>query len=99
MKIHNVVAIGITLSLSALAHAQNTETISPMPVFHVTVTSRSVQAINYRHRSGATKVDFAGTDLMPAAYSTAPVANAALRQGPISASELYVTITIPARLM
>ena len=73
LKIHNVLAIGITLSLSAFAHAQTTETTSPMPVFHVTVTSRSVQAINYRHRSGATKVDFAGTDLMPAATGQAKV--------------------------
>ena len=73
LKIHNVLAIGITLSLSAFAHAQTTETTSPMPVFHVNVTSRSVQAINYRHRSGATKVDFAGTDLMPAATGQAKV--------------------------
>ena len=37
------------------------------PTFHVTVVSRSVQAVNYKHRGGATKVDFAGTDLMPQA--------------------------------
>src|SRR5437764_8555898 len=44
-----------------------------MPVFHVTVTSRSVQAVNYKHRSGASKLDFAGTDLMPAATGQAKV--------------------------
>jgi outer membrane protein OmpA-like peptidoglycan-associated protein len=44
-----------------------------MPVFHVTVTSRSVQAVNYKHRSGASKLDFAGTDLMPAANGQAKV--------------------------
>src|SRR5689334_5466615 len=44
-----------------------------MPVFHVTVTSRSVQAVNYQHRSGASKLDFAGTDLMPAATGQAKV--------------------------
>src|SRR5947208_13249404 len=44
-----------------------------MPVFHVTVTSRSVQAVNYKHRSGASKVEFAGTDLMPAANGQAKV--------------------------
>ena len=44
-----------------------------MPVFRVNVTSRSVQAINYRHRSGATKVDFAGTALMPSATGQAKV--------------------------
>ena len=66
--------------LSASAFAQTTsqseltvERLSPTPVFHVSVTSRSVQAINYKHRGGATKVDFAGTSLMPAANGQAKV--------------------------
>jgi outer membrane protein OmpA-like peptidoglycan-associated protein len=32
-----------------------------------------VQAVNYKHRGGATKLDFAGTDLMPAANGQAKV--------------------------
>ena len=36
-----------------------------VPTYHVTVVSRTTKAINYRHRSGATKVDFRGTALMP----------------------------------
>jgi outer membrane protein OmpA-like peptidoglycan-associated protein len=69
---------GIILSLSAWAqtNSQTTlavEPLTPVPVFHVTVTSRSVQAVNYKHRSGASKVDFAGTDLMPAANGQAKV--------------------------
>jgi outer membrane protein OmpA-like peptidoglycan-associated protein len=66
--------------LSASAFAQTSsqtdlvvEPLSPTPVFHVSVTSRSVQAINYKHRGGATKLDFAGTDLMPAANGQAKV--------------------------
>jgi len=66
--------------LSTTAFAQTTsqtelkiEPLSPTPVFHVSVTSRSVQAINYKHRGGATKLDFAGTDLMPAANGQAKV--------------------------
>src|SRR5690242_6492172 len=47
--------------------------MSPTPTFRVTVVSRSVKAVNYEHRSGATKVDFAGTDLMPAANGQAKV--------------------------
>src|SRR5436309_8899887 len=69
-----------TMLLSASAFAQTAsqseltvERLSPTPVFHVSVTSRSVQAINYKHRSGATKVDFAGTSLMPAANGQAKV--------------------------
>jgi outer membrane protein OmpA-like peptidoglycan-associated protein len=66
------------LSASAFAQAPSqteltVEPLSPTPVFHVSVTSRSVRAINYQHRSGATKVDFAGTSLMPAASGQAKV--------------------------
>jgi outer membrane protein OmpA-like peptidoglycan-associated protein len=69
---------GIILSLSAWAQTNSQtnpalEPLSPMPVFHVTVTSRSVQAVNYKRRSGASKLDFAGTDLMPAATGQAKV--------------------------
>jgi outer membrane protein OmpA-like peptidoglycan-associated protein len=39
----------------------------------VNVISRNVQAVNYQHRSGASKVDFAGTDLMPSANGEAKV--------------------------
>jgi outer membrane protein OmpA-like peptidoglycan-associated protein len=44
-----------------------------MPTFRVTVISRSVQAVNYKHRSGSSKLDFAGTDLMPKANGVAEV--------------------------
>jgi outer membrane protein OmpA-like peptidoglycan-associated protein len=66
---------GITLSLSAFAQ-NNSQTVEPMahtPTFRVTVVSRNVQAVNYKHRGGATKVDFAGTDLMPQARGEAKV--------------------------
>jgi len=66
---------GITLSLSAFAQ-NNSQTVEPMahtPTFRVTVVSRNVQAVNYQHRGGATKVDFAGTDLMPQARGEAKV--------------------------
>ena len=43
------------------------------PTFRVTVISRSVQAVNYEHRSGSSKLDFAGTDLMPSANGEAKV--------------------------
>ncbi len=73
-----LLALGITLSLSALAqtNSQSTMALEPMehtPTFRVTVVSRSVQAVNYRHRGGATKMDFAGTDLMPQARGEAKV--------------------------
>jgi outer membrane protein OmpA-like peptidoglycan-associated protein len=42
-------------------------------MFRVIVISRTVQAINYRHRQGATDVDFAGTALLPSADGNAKV--------------------------
>jgi hypothetical protein len=47
--------------------------MSPTPTFRVTVVSRSVQAVHYKHRGGASKLDFAGTDLMPGANGQAKV--------------------------
>jgi outer membrane protein OmpA-like peptidoglycan-associated protein len=43
------------------------------PVYRVTVTERTVKAISYRNRSGATKIDFRGTALMPDAHGEASV--------------------------
>jgi outer membrane protein OmpA-like peptidoglycan-associated protein len=78
VKAKLLLAVGITLSLSAFAqtNTQTTMAVEPMahtPTFRVTVTSRSVQAVNYQHRGGATKLDFAGTDLMPSANGQAKV--------------------------
>jgi outer membrane protein OmpA-like peptidoglycan-associated protein len=44
-----------------------------VPVFRVTVVGRSTPAINYRHRGGATKVDFRGTPLLPESRGEAKV--------------------------
>ncbi len=49
------------------------EPMSPTPTFHVTVISRTARAVNYKHRGGATKLNFAGTDLMPKASGEAKV--------------------------
>jgi len=43
------------------------------PVYRITVTGRTAKAINYRHRSGATKIDFRGTDLLAGAKGEAKV--------------------------
>ena len=44
-----------------------------VPVFRVTVVGRTTPAVNYRHRSGATKVNFRGTPLLPESYGEAKV--------------------------
>ena len=43
------------------------------PIYRVTVTSRTAKAISYQHRSGSTKIDFRGTDLLPDARGEAKV--------------------------
>ena len=72
-----LLAVAITFSLSAFAQTNSqtlsVEPMSSMPVFRVTVVSRSVRAVNYQHRSGSSKLDFAGTDLMPSANGQANV--------------------------
>ena len=78
MKKSLLLAAGITLSLSAFAQTNSPTnlTVEPMahtPTFRVTVVSRSVKAVNYKHRGGATKLDFAGTNLMPEANGQAKV--------------------------
>src|SRR5580700_7843766 len=45
----------------------------PVPIYHVTVTERTVKAINYQYRSGPTMIDFRGTVLMPKAKGEAMV--------------------------
>ncbi len=45
----------------------------PVPIYKVTVVARTTKAINYRHRSGSTKVDFRGTALLPQAKGIATV--------------------------
>jgi len=71
-------AMGTALSLSWIAQANSNPTLAvesagSAPTYRVVVTSRSVQAVNYQHRSGATSVDFAGTALLPSANGTAKV--------------------------
>ncbi|HEY0757944.1 MAG TPA: OmpA family protein [Acidisarcina sp.] len=44
-----------------------------VPVYKVTVVGRDIPAINYFHRSGATRIGFEGTSLLPAGKGSASV--------------------------
>src|SRR5689334_2582295 len=76
-----IVALGFTAAWSlqgsnGLAASQGRVKLdrsTSVPVFRVTVVARTTKAVNYRHRSGATKVDFRGTALMPYASGVATV--------------------------
>jgi hypothetical protein len=78
LKIALLFAAALALSLPAVAQTNSQTTLSvertnSTPIFRVTVISRSVQAVNYEHRSGSSRLDFAGTDLMPSANGWAQV--------------------------
>ena len=67
-----------TFSVSAFAQAgpQESTTLVPggsTPTYTVSETSRTVEAIDYQHRGGASNVDFAGTALLPSADGKAKV--------------------------
>lgn len=47
--------------------------MEPIATFKAESVARTAKAINYRHRSGSTRIDFQGTALMPAAKGEAKV--------------------------
>jgi len=66
----------VAMMLAAAAQAQTqapADANNPTPTYRINVVSRTTRAVSYRHRSGSTKVDFQGTDLMPAAAGEAKV--------------------------
>ena len=65
----------LLMGLCAVAQQDSTpvEPMDQTPVFRVSVVSRTTKAVNYRHRSGSTTVDFKGTSLMPEAGGKAKV--------------------------
>lgn len=56
-------------------HSDLPDSGQSMPVFRVTVVSRTIKAVNYHHRTGMTQIDFRGTALMPAARGQADVSS------------------------
>jgi outer membrane protein OmpA-like peptidoglycan-associated protein len=72
-------SIGVLIAQDANPTRETTRVLTPedtgqpMPVFRVDVVSRTIRAVNYHHRSGGTKIDFRGTDLMPEARGEAKV--------------------------
>jgi len=58
---------------ASLPASQPAESTREAAMFQIPLTSRTVQAVNYEHRRGATKVDFVGTDMMPEATGHAKV--------------------------
>jgi len=95
-KIFLAVAIALSLGAAAQTSSQTTTAVEPIsatPTSRVNVVSRTVQAVNYRHRSGATKLDFAGTDLMPSAKGQAKIKQG-VTTNPVSAKGFGNTLPV-----
>jgi outer membrane protein OmpA-like peptidoglycan-associated protein len=69
-------AMLVCLGASSIAQSQTTEVRDNdqnTVVYRVNVVSRTTPAVEYRHRSGSTHIDFRGTELMPSANGEAKV--------------------------
>lgn len=78
MKHTLLFVMGSALSVSVFGQTGPQQSIAPvpmgsMPAYAVSETSRTVEAVDYQHRSGATEVDLAGTALLPSADGKAKV--------------------------
>jgi outer membrane protein OmpA-like peptidoglycan-associated protein len=69
-----LLAVLVCLGAGTIAQAQTANSRNQMPpVYGTNVVSRTTRAVQYEHRSGSTKVDFKGTNLMPRASGEAEV--------------------------
>jgi outer membrane protein OmpA-like peptidoglycan-associated protein len=75
-----VVALSMALSSCTVFAQTEPQNNGSVPIYRITVVARTTKAINYRHRSGSTKIDFQGTSLLPNAHGGAEVAS---KQGAI----------------
>src|SRR5579872_6446894 len=70
----SVVLATLVLALTGGAQAQNSiGTPDSVPIYRVTVTERTLPAVDYQYRSGPTRIDFRGTVLLPHAKGDATV--------------------------
>jgi outer membrane protein OmpA-like peptidoglycan-associated protein len=84
-QVEKMKILSVFLSVCGVLAAQSAQAPNPtqqsvpvnaggsMPIYRVSVVARTMKAINYRHRSGATKIDFRGTALLPRAHGEAKV--------------------------
>lgn len=64
------------------------------PIYRISVTARTMKAVSYRHRSGSTKIDFRGTDILPGARGEAKVES---KQGRIEIDAEFAGLEPPAK--
>jgi outer membrane protein OmpA-like peptidoglycan-associated protein len=80
----------LLVSVSAFAQQQS----GPAPIYHVTVTERTVKAINYQYRAEPTLIDFRGTVLLPKGKGLASVES---KQGHCEIDVRFENLTEPGQ--
>src|SRR5260370_27632954 len=85
----------LLISLNTGLLAQAPVQMDPQPIYRVTVVSRTLQAVNYEHRSGPTRIDFQGTVLLPRAKGDAIVES---KRGRISIDARFDHMEPPTRV-
>jgi outer membrane protein OmpA-like peptidoglycan-associated protein len=94
MRAVGMIALGVVVSVAPLVTGAAAQNQPPPPVFKTSAVSKSIQAINYRHRSGSTDISFVGTAIMPKAQGQARVES---RQGAISIDANFKDIGAPGQ--
>jgi outer membrane protein OmpA-like peptidoglycan-associated protein len=63
----SLIACGLLSAQEPRVQTENATRLSAgeSPNYRLSLTERTVKAINYQHRSGATRIDFRGTELLP----------------------------------
>jgi outer membrane protein OmpA-like peptidoglycan-associated protein len=96
MKFIALSLLGCAFTLGAVAQTTSEVTVvtksNGTTVYRVVETTRTVQAVNYRHKDGVSKVDFAGTALMPNADGEAKVRS---KRGTLEVEAEFGNLTNP----
>jgi outer membrane protein OmpA-like peptidoglycan-associated protein len=82
----------MVVSATASQTMVGSEGVDSAATYRQAVTYRTVQAVNYEHHGGATKVDFVGTNLMPSASGHAKVDS---RRGAIGIGAEFADLARP----
>jgi outer membrane protein OmpA-like peptidoglycan-associated protein len=74
-KLKTIISTALLLAIAVPGGAMQVQQKEKQPIYTITVNvvDRTAKAINYQHRSGATKIDFRGTTLLPESRGEAKV--------------------------
>ena len=74
-KLTTIISTALLLAIAVPGGATQVQQKDKQPIYTITinVVDRTTKAINYQHRSGATKIDFRGTPLLPESRGEAKV--------------------------